>query len=195
MRKRRPWDPCLVWNYWLGWTQKGWLYKRTFEYQGDVVHCVCTGVHWHFYTIDRKSKCAPLFWSCEVGFLGNLSVGQRKEWVVMALRKNRDLPASMPQLDDEESKRRWPTLWDHLTQRFWDDAQREPRRTSTLTLFLRDDGRLGASLNDREGQKACFAAATDLHNLLDVLEGVCSSEDTAWREDKAKTGSSARKKV
>lgn len=112
----------------------------------------------------------------------------------MALRKNRDLPASIRQLDDEQSKRRWPTLWDHLTQKFWDEAQREPRRTSTLTIFLRDDGRLGASLNDREGSKACFAAATDLYNLLDILEGVCSSDDTQWREDRQKTGSSARKK-
>lgn len=112
----------------------------------------------------------------------------------MALSKNRVLPARGRELCDPQSQQRWPTLWDHLTQTHWDESKRDPRKTSTITFFLRDDGLLGASLNDREGGKACFAVGTDWHGLLDVLEGVAASEDTVWREDRKLTGSSARRK-
>jgi len=110
------------------------------------------------------------------------------------LSKNRVLPARGRELSDAQSQQRWPTLWDHLTQTHWDEQRRDPRKTSTITLFLREDGLLGASLNDREGAKACFAVGDGLHAVLDVLEGVAASEDTVWREDRKITGSSARRK-
>jgi hypothetical protein len=168
--------------------------RRTFSLDGDYYHYGYGNSWWFVYSIHRRKKEATCFQSVPVGNFENLSSRQRKVWVAMALRKNRDKPSDLPQADDKMAQSRWPALWDHLTQKFWDVAGKDGRRTSTVTLFLRPDGRLGAVLSDKEGSRSCFAAACDILTLLDILEGVATSDDTQWREDRTNTGSSKRKK-
>lgn len=110
----------------------------------------------------------------------------------MALRKITKNPAAPVEIRDPESKRRWPTLLEFLSARTYEDAARTPRKTATLTLFLRDDGALGCVLNDKDNGRNCFAASTAIMTLLDAIETVCSSDDTEWREDRAQTGTSKR---
>lgn len=112
----------------------------------------------------------------------------------MALRKVTNLPAAHTEISDSVSMKRWPELWQHLTLRHYDADKKEPRRTSTLTLFRRDDGLLGATLNDRDNGRVCFAAGQTLMGLLDSMEAIASNPDTTWREDKDLTGSSKRQK-
>lgn len=110
----------------------------------------------------------------------------------MALRKITNNPAAPVALNDNQTKLKLPTLWEHLTQRTYDDETKTPRKTSTITLFLRPDGALGAVLNDKDNARSCFAAATSLKDLLDALEAAASSEDTEWRADREVTGTSRR---
>lgn len=112
----------------------------------------------------------------------------------MALRKITNAPAAHTEISDREGSKRWPELWQHLTQRHYDAAKTEPRHTSSITLFRRDDGLLGAILNDRDNARVCFAAGHTLLGLLDSLDAMASNPDTPWREDKNLTGSSKRQK-
>lgn len=194
MRKRRPWDPPALWNWWVGWSFNGMRIRRMLYVDGFPVYYLFGRGHWHAYTIDNRRPREGLWLTVPEGFLSNLPPKGRKEWVAMTLRKLRDNPLAITPISDATTQKRWPTLWDHLTQRFWDEKRTEPRQTSTITLFMRDDGRLGATLNDRSGSKACFAVGLSLMALLDTLEAVAGSEDTVWREDRQQTGSSARKK-
>jgi len=112
----------------------------------------------------------------------------------MALRKVTNSPTTMREPRDSSSQKRWPEVWDHLLLRSYDSAGAEPRLTSTITLFRRDDGLLGVTLNDRDNGRVCFAAGETILGLLDTLEAVVANPQTVWREDKNLTGSSKRKK-
>jgi hypothetical protein len=109
----------------------------------------------------------------------------------------RKIPKTTPQkrvIADLQAQKKWPTLLSHLTQTAYDVEGNEPRQTSTITLFSRDDGSLGITLNDRDNARACFASADSLLGLLDALERFASDEQTVWREDRQQTGGSKRKK-
>ena len=125
---------------------------------------------------------------------GNLTLSGRKEAVEMSLRKVTNKPPPFVEVDDKDSRKRWPTLWEHLTARTYDDEAKSPRQTSTVTLFRREDGMLGAILNDKDNARACFSCAASIMGLLDLLEKVASHGDTVWREDRQITGGSKRKK-
>lgn len=125
---------------------------------------------------------------------GKFSFLERMGAVEMALSKMPDGPSPWREPMDGTAKKRWPELWDHLTQRTYDDEAKTPRQTSTITLFCRDDGQLAGTLNDRDNGRACFAVALTLLGVLDTLEAVASSPATVWREDRQQTGSSKRRK-
>lgn len=110
------------------------------------------------------------------------------------LRKIPKTTAKKRVIEDLQAKRQWPTLLEHLTQTSYDGEGAEPRQTSTITLFSREDGSLGITLNDRDNARACFAAADSLLGLLDELERFARSDQTVWREDRMQTGGSKRKK-
>ena len=114
--------------------------------------------------------------------------------IAMALRKVAVVPGQMARISDPASEKRWPTLWEHVTSRSYDGLGKEPRLTSTISLFSRDDGTLGAVLNDKDNGRVCFAAGDTVLGLLDALDGVAANPLTVWREDKNQTGSSKRKK-
>lgn len=97
-------------------------------------------------------------------------------------------------ISDSSSAKRWPCLWEHLTQTTWGPPDNEDRPTSTITLFLRDDGTLGASLSDKANARTCFASGETVLGLLDTLDACASNPSYAWREDRQQTGSSKRKK-
>jgi len=182
---KREWDRSIKWStehysalrfdrgmlYWIGF-QDGILF---YEWDPELKELT----RWH-----------PI--SCP-GF-GNLSVPDRFVKVNAMLRKIPDSPTQFVEVVDKVAMKRWPTLWEHLTQRSYDDESKSPRQTSTITLFRREDGVLGATLNDRDNGRACFACSGSLEGLLDAIEKVAAHPDTIWREDRQKTGSSKRKK-
>lgn len=135
--------------------------------------------HWWTFRRTNSSRSA---WKSQLGV------------IAMALRKVTNAPAAHTEISDSAGSKRWPELWQHLTLRHYDTAKTEPRHTSTITLFRRDDGLLGATLNDRDNSRVCFAAGQTILGLMDTLEAVASNPDTAWREDKNLTGASRRKK-
>lgn len=92
--------------------------------------------------------------------------------------------------EDDGARARWPGLWEHLTLRKYPETG-EPRKTSTVTLFVGPQG-LQACLADKDNGMTCFAVAETLLGLLDALEMAVQSPHTVWREDKLTTGSSAR---
>jgi hypothetical protein len=124
----------------------------------------------------------------------NLSPQQYIGRIVMALRKVAVVPGQPARINDPATAKRLPTLWEHLTSRSYDSEGKEPRLTSTISLFCRDDGTLGAVLNDKDNGRVCFAAGDTLTGLLDGLEAVAANPLTVWREDKNQTGSSKRKR-
>jgi len=116
----------------------------------------------------------------------------RKERVEMALRKVSKVQGGPVVLNDNKTKIRWPTLWAFLTQLHNDDDAKTPRKTATMTIFLRPDGALGAVLNDKDNVRNCFSAGTSLEELLDGLEAAAESDETEWRFDRDQQGSSKR---
>jgi hypothetical protein len=114
--------------------------------------------------------------------------------IAMTLRKVPVVPGLPARINDPASAKRWPTLWEHLSSRSYDAEGKEPRMTSTISLFCRDDGTLGAVLNDKDNSRVCFAAGDTVLGLLDGLDAVAANPLTVWREDKNQTGSSKRRK-
>jgi len=194
MRGRRPWDPCLLYQSWVGWTDRPRNLVNTFSCNGRPVHWSVVAGYVVVYAVDQK-RWGLVDWVAVPHFIWlNLAAEQRKEAIAMGLTKITGAPGQPHEPDDNQAKSRWPTLWEYLTTRFWDEARRERRLTSTITLFLRDDGRLCASLSDKENRRTCFGVSDTVMGLLDVLDGLADHPETVWREDRSQTGSSARKK-
>lgn len=112
----------------------------------------------------------------------------------MALRKVTPTEPTFRELSDSASVKRWPELWDYLTSKFYDREGTQPRLTSTITLYRRDDGFIGATLNDKDNARVAFAVGETLLGLLDTLEAVVANPKTVWRNDRDLTGNSKRKK-
>jgi len=82
-------------------------------------------------------------------------------------------------------------VWEFLTLSRYPDGSKRER--STLTVFYGDQG-LTCVLNDRDNERALFASGESLGAILELMEDMVGSDNTVWRADKLKTGSSARKK-
>lgn len=83
-----------------------------------------------------------------------------------------------------------PVLRSYLLDRAYEDGT--PRATGTLTVFLNDQGFLGCTLKDRDGERALFGVGSTLEDLGASLEEQLTSPTTPWRADKLQTGSSKR---
>lgn len=110
------------------------------------------------------------------------------------LRKESKKPSACAEIVDAELQTRCPTLFDHLTQTTWGPPGEEPRKTSTITLFRRPGGGLGATLSDKEEVRTAFGAADSLWGVLEHLEANASDPSYVWRDDRQITGASARQK-
>lgn len=195
MRARRPWDPCMVYQSWVGWTNRPRSLANTFALGGQPLHWVVVKGSVVVYALDRRQRGLLGWVSVPQFFWRSMCVSCRERTVRMGLTKVTGAPSEPHEPDDNQAKSRWPTLWEYLTTRYWDSAKKDRRQTSTITLFLRDDGRLCASLNDKENRRTCFGVSDTLLGLLDVLDGLADHADTVWREDKNQTGGSARRKA
>jgi len=87
--------------------------------------------------------------------------------------------------EDAAFQKKWPTLFDHLTQTTWDDGT--ARQTSTLLIFAAD-GMLKALLKDREAVMTLWASAATLETLLGTLERAARDPDAEWRADRQEGG-------
>lgn len=108
------------------------------------------------------------------------------------LAKNTKKPSASAEIVDAELLRRCPTLFDHLTQTTWGPPANEPRPTSTITLFRRPNGGLGASLSDKAEARTAFGAGDSLWAVLEHLEANASDPNYVWRDDRQTTGASKR---
>jgi len=113
---------------------------------------------------------------------------------VMALRKVGPTEPEFREISDSASVKRWPELWEYLTAKFYDEKRTQPRLTATITLYRRDDGFIGATLNDKDNARVAFAVGETLLGLLDSLEAVVSNPKTVWRNDRDLTGNAKRQK-
>jgi hypothetical protein len=84
----------------------------------------------------------------------------------------------------------YPTLWDHLTQRKWDDGSE--RRTSTITLFA-DGACAKGLLKDRDAGLCLWIAAPTLLGLFEALELALCDAETEWRVDRQFEGQPAKR--
>ena len=84
----------------------------------------------------------------------------------------------------------YPVLRAFLLDRTYEDGS--ARATSTLTLFLGDQGLLGGTLKDRDCDRAIFGVGLSIDDLAASLERQLASENTPWRADRQTTGSSSR---
>jgi len=66
--------------------------------------------------------------------------------------------------------------------------------TATITLYRRDDGFIGATLNDKDNARVAFAVGETLLGLLDSLEATVANPKTVWRNDRDLTGNAKRQK-
>jgi len=190
---------------WVKWIPKRW-YRGTWF---DSFRCVGANtapspwgpVHWHaagelllVYQYDDDKKDLSLWEVWRLPRLAAVEGIERSVRIMGFLSKKPAGQAGMPVrvLSDKEAVKRWPCLWEYLTSDVYEEST-QTRKLSTVSLFLGSQG-LTACLNDRDNARSCFASATSLLGALDALEGMARSEDTVWREDKAQTGSSARKK-
>jgi len=122
------------------------------------------------------------------------SVGRqrRESWVEMALSKpppgsSRGPSAAVDGLDLFGD---CPELRGYLLDRVYADGG--ARQTATITLFLNDQGALGAILKDRDNDRAIFGSGLSLDEVAYSLELQLASPGTPWRADKQATGSSKR---
>jgi hypothetical protein len=80
---------------------------------------------------------------------------------------------------DERFQKKFPALYEHLTQQTWPEGG--VRQTSTLSLFA-DEGQLKGSLNNRDEGLVLFATGKTLEGLLVAMEASLMADEPPWRK-------------
>jgi len=83
-----------------------------------------------------------------------------------------------PPINDPETAKRYPTLYEYLTVTKYNDGS--PRVTATLLLFV-DDGALKGCLNDRDNNRSAFISAPSLLSLLEQLDIGLREDALDWK--------------
>jgi hypothetical protein len=91
---------------------------------------------------------------------------------------------------DPRAKQQFPNLWDHLTQKRWDDGS--ARQTSSLLLF-EQDGVFKAMLRDREAALCLWVAAQGFFAVFEALEAALCDPAAEWRVDRQQEGQQAKR--
>lgn len=81
-----------------------------------------------------------------------------------------------------------PLLFDHLTQRRYDDGS--PRRTSSLLLF-NDEGTLKLMLREPDAGLCCWVGGESLEGVFAALEAALGDPEHEWRVDRQQPGQKA----
>lgn len=92
--------------------------------------------------------------------------------------------------NDPEFAKRYPALWEYLTEREWEKGK--PRERATLTVFV-DEDEFKLSFNDRGNQRSAFITAGTFSGLLDALEQGLKEDDLGWRKYDASKSKYGRK--
>lgn len=94
------------------------------------------------------------------------------------------------QVQDEAFAKKYPTLFDYLTQTKWDDGT--SRVTATLMIFAQD-GLLKGMLRDRDAEQTLWVAADGFEKLLKLMDKAASDPDAEWRLERSKPGDTAKR--
>lgn len=104
---------------------------------------------------------------------------------------NRKVAGSAGELPmDIKAKKDYPLLWDHLSQRKWEDGS--PRQTSSVMIF-EQDGVLKAMLRDKDAGLCLWVASKSLYGVLAALEAGLSDPEAEWRVDRQAEGQQAKR--
>lgn len=85
--------------------------------------------------------------------------------------------AAVP-LNDEGFVKKYPLIYEHLTEVKWDDGTaREP---STMSIFV-EEGRFKAALNDKATRRSLYVSGERFQDALGALEKALGSQTPDWR--------------
>lgn len=79
---------------------------------------------------------------------------------------------------DAEFSKRYPAMWEHMTERFWEPGK--PRETATVTIFTEADEIKGV-FNDKANHRTAFVSADTFQGLLEALEQGLQEDSLDWR--------------
>lgn len=151
---------------------------------GDWIHLVRYSRRG--YPLDGASYLvgsdAPAAW------LETVEVGVESMLQKPANRKVAGVSAELPK--DVRAVKEYPLLWDHLSQRKWEDGT--PRQTSSVMLF-EQDGVLKGMLRDKDAGLCLWVASKSLYGVLGALEAALSDPEAEWRVDRQAEGQQAKR--
>lgn len=98
-------------------------------------------------------------------------------------KPDRLAPGAVPRAvgRDEAFAKKYPRLWEHLSEEVWDDGS--VRATSTLFLFV-DGGKWKCMLKDRSLGLVVFFTADDMVGVLSAAEKALAADSVDWRPDR-----------
>jgi len=96
------------------------------------------------------------------------------------MRRPEEVPTTQPpgKMPDESWVKAYPILSEQLGDDRWDDGT--PREVSTLGLKV-EDGRIVASLNDKECKRSLYRSGETVKGALVALEKALSDPGADWR--------------
>jgi len=136
---------------------------------------------WKGYPVD-----ASVLPDCPRDFWARLHLVEKG--VTAMLERKAELKSSVngyARPNDPDGAKKWPTLWDHLTQTAWSDG--EERRTTSFTFFY-DRGLLRIVAHERNEERTLWAAAPTLLGLLAAIDAALRSDTAEWRYDRDSNG-------
>jgi hypothetical protein len=168
-RRSRPW-----------WEEMG---VRVFR-QGEVLHLV----RYSRRGFPLDATTAYLGSDHFAAWLETVETGAEIVLQKPANRKVAGVASELPK--DIRAAKEYPLLWDHLSQRKWDDGS--PRQTSSMMLF-EQDGVLKAMLRDKDAGLCLWVASKSLYGVLGALEAALGDPEAEWRVDRQAEGQQARR--
>lgn len=96
------------------------------------------------------------------------------------------------QAPDAKFEKAFPALFEFLALTAWEDGS---QRVPGTFLAFREDGRWKACLNDREGHRSAFLAASTFDELLTLAEAGLVDGDHEFRAKRENTYQPQRKKA
>jgi len=111
------------------------------------------------------------------------------DWILGAAEEasmafKRPIPSSAPKpmpnaWTDKGDKSDYPNIFAFLTETVYDDGK--PRMTGSISLFTQL-GVLKASVSDKDNKRVCYLEASNLMELIQLIDMSICAEDTVWKD-------------
>lgn len=104
---------------------------------------------------------------------------------------NRRRGAKPGPLHDPVFQKKYPTLYDYLTQTSWPDGT--PRELASLSIYP-SPGILRIFLRDPATGLCCWVSCTSLTEVYEAVEAALNDSGHEWRVDRREQGEVAKRK-